>query len=756
MKSRLTVLDRILLRLSPALRRAVAGTPSLVNSGPSRGGVSLKDDDTYVAEAYKCIAALYAGVFAIAHSVAQVPIDVYRIRKSGTLEVITDHEITRLLDPERGKANPFFPAYDIHEETQSFLELAGNGFWHLAGGRALLGGVPEQIYSLRPDRMKVVAAEKGQPISHYEYDLGNGRKQRLDVKEVVHFRYFNPASQIIGQSSGEAVREEILIEVFAKSMNKLFFKNGATLSGVLEVEDALETPEARAILEQFTDNHSGFWNSFKVRLLSGGAKYNAVQPAHKDMLFYEGLKWTREQILMSLGVPPIMVTLPDVATFNNAREQKQGFWENTAIPKIRKRDATLNLQLVPRWGPGLVLKSNLSNIEALQASLKDLVEPLEVLQRMGSLSRNEVRLWVKTRQMPDLKPLPDGDDYYLPIGMISTDREDLPATDPVAPPASADEPVVTDEKSVNAFLASMTREGRRLEEERRRARTRAKADTMARRVEAHAPIYARAIKTVFKAQERVLLENVDRLARSARPLEAANRGLDDIDDLFNAMRSANSKRIEQAMNKLVKEFGDAALTDLGLEATEVGFNMVNERVLSYLSNTAASKVKLIDETTAGTVRAEIQKAMLQAQLEGANIVDTAGAIMKAGIESGMEIRRARANAIAQTETTGAFNFSDAEAWIQSDVVETKVWRANDDEHTRDSHLAADGQEVNITQPFNVNGQSLMHPGDPAGSAAEVVNCRCHMEPGEFKKGYRPPDQRDHLREICAKLNVTPT
>ena len=56
-----------------------------------------------------------------------------------------------------------------------------------------------------------------------------------------------------------------------------------------------------------------------------------------------------------------------------------------------------------------------------------------------------------------------------------------------------------------------------------------------------------------------------------------------------------------------------------------------------------------------------------------------------------------------------------------DVV--KQWDAALDGRTRDSHAKVDGQIREIDKPFS-NG--LMYPGDPAGGAAEVVNCRCAL------------------------------
>lgn len=53
----------------------------------------------------------------------------------------------------------------------------------------------------------------------------------------------------------------------------------------------------------------------------------------------------------------------------------------------------------------------------------------------------------------------------------------------------------------------------------------------------------------------------------------------------------------------------------------------------------------------------------------------------------------------------------------------KQWDATLDARTRDSHAQVDGEIRELDEHFS-NG--LMFPGDPSGSAAEVVNCRCAL------------------------------
>ena len=57
----------------------------------------------------------------------------------------------------------------------------------------------------------------------------------------------------------------------------------------------------------------------------------------------------------------------------------------------------------------------------------------------------------------------------------------------------------------------------------------------------------------------------------------------------------------------------------------------------------------------------------------------------------------------------------------ADVV--KQWDSILDSKTRESHVEMDGEVAELDEPFS-NG--LEYPGDPKGSAEEVINCRCAL------------------------------
>lgn len=88
-----------------------------------------------------------------------------------------------------------------------------------------------------------------------------------------------------------------------------------------------------------------------------------------------------------------------------------------------------------------------------------------------------------------------------------------------------------------------------------------------------------------------------------------------------------------------------------------------------------------------------------------------------------DITKRRARMIVRTETVKSTNFTQLAAADNEDFEMEKMWIAIEDNRTRRSHShhGVDGERQDLDQPYS-NG--LMHPGDPNGSAEEVINCRC--------------------------------
>jgi len=98
--------------------------------------------------------------------------------------------------------------------------------------------------------------------------------------------------------------------------------------------------------------------------------------------------------------------------------------------------------------------------------------------------------------------------------------------------------------------------------------------------------------------------------------------------------------------------------------------------------------------------------------------------------------RYRAETIARTEAMAALHEAQNQSVTQmlaNGVVQTNqidfVWHTAHDNRVRDTHQPMDGQRRRYGFAFETgSGAQLRYPGDPSGPVAEIINCRCWMEP----------------------------
>jgi hypothetical protein len=136
----------------------------------------------------------------------------------------------------------------------------------------------------------------------------------------------------------------------------------------------------------------------------------------------------------------------------------------------------------------------------------------------------------------------------------------------------------------------------------------------------------------------------------------------------------------------------------------IGLEMIRRRITSV----------------AETTRQQIVNQITRGQQAGEGVDEIAKRIAgNVGI-----ISRQRGALIARTETHGAANYGADGAARATGLKLRKEWVAAEDERTRPDHDQANGQIVDMDQAFDVGGEALMYPGDPAGSAGNIINCRC--------------------------------
>ena len=231
----------------------------------------------------------------------------------------------------------------------------------------------------------------------------------------------------------------------------------------------------------------------------------------------------------------------------------------------------------------------------------------------------------------------------------------------------------------------------------------------------------RFIVLVRAALDRVAEEAARRFAGPAVEVSADGRPVDD-DDLqaLVSMWSAEVPALASAVADIYTAVGDTTLRRL-LDSPG-GLNVTTAIRDAYM-RLAENRLVLVGDDLWNEARNVLADGALQG--EGYDVLRER--LRETFAENGSELGEARATRIARTEVQSAVNQGSFDA-VRGLPPESrpafKVWVATLDRRTRDAHMEADGQVVAVDAPFLVDGEELMTPGDPVGSAGNVINCRC--------------------------------
>lgn len=151
---------------------------------------------------------------------------------------------------------------------------------------------------------------------------------------------------------------------------------------------------------------------------------------------------------------------------------------------------------------------------------------------------------------------------------------------------------------------------------------------------------------------------------------------------------------------------------------------------NYGITATAEQVISITATSERFIKDAIKNAVVDGFEQGLGIEDTQRLIRRYLRDSLGDIGRSRAKTIAQTEMITASNYASEKAMDDTGLDYLKFWSTSGLENVRDSHIHAQEAHPNGIrkgEAFDMgDGTFMQRPGDPAGGASNVINCRCTL------------------------------
>lgn len=647
---------------------------------------------------------VYAAVSCIARNTAKVPLKLYVDKSTSGNEERKEIYEHPFLDLWK-RVNPWMDNYFLRELTRTYLELIGNAYWYLPSNRLNL---PGEIWPLLAHRVKVVSG-KQVLIDRYEYNLGD-RIVVLSPDEVIHFKFPNPESLVVGVGPLQAILSSVDTNKAMQEYSLNLFENGAFFGTTINVPEDMSPDNYNRLKTELKEQYTGVGNAGKTKILRGAEVKRAVQTM-AELAFIDGRKLAKEDILGIYGVPAHKLGAGEsgaAASRSTAYELDRVFTDETISPRLEREAAIINQFVLPRWDEKLVCE-----FEDISPADKEFNLKLEE-------SRLNSGVWTinQVKEQEGEEPVEYGDKPILPMNRVPIYTGGV-LNEPVEPEKSVSE---KDVESPQVKSADERINWERFQEIKHR-----QWPVWVIKEERFERKMIGPLRRLWQEQSKVVLGNLRRYF-----------GTDDIDMLFPAVTD-EAERFEKETEGIVREVFASGIRD-GIQDTEEVHDLIGELEFSAQFPGVKEKIAEIKRVEIDwdvvdpywqeyfenykfellriqeTSKADLSKILRKSLDEGWSIGTTQEAI-QAKFD---QFEAARSLRIARTETVRALN-SGQLAHYRSINVREKVWATALDMEVCDDCEPLEGEVAGVDESFsdtdNFSGVEVpgLHP-----------NCRCRI------------------------------
>lgn len=311
--------------------------------------------------AYRCIRL-------ISQNAASIPWVVYSGRGKYRTR-LEDHALISLLK----QPNPLQGGAEFFESVYSYYLIAGNSYLESVKG---MGQTPLELWSLRPDRMRIIPGQHGLPEA-YRYQTGG---QTVDFRadpltgdaNILHLKTFHPLDDFYGMSPLEAAAFSIDQHNDAAKWNAGLLQSGARPSGALvykpahgDASDVLTDDQRQALKNELESYFSGAENAGRPLVLEGGLDWRDMSLSPKDMDWLAGKDVSAREIALAFHIPPQLIGIQGSLTFANFEQARLALFDDAVLPLVNHVKDELNRWLAPCFGSDITIDYDPDGIEAL-------------------------------------------------------------------------------------------------------------------------------------------------------------------------------------------------------------------------------------------------------------------------------------------------------------------------------------------------------------------------------------------------------
>lgn len=347
-------------------------------------------------------------------AIATMALDIKQRLPDGTRRDADDHQVSRLIKRRPNR-------WQTPSEWKSFmmgnLLLRGDGYSLKVFSR----GRVIELLPLMASRMQPV--QKSDLSIEYNYTKLDGSVTKFTQDEIFHLR--GPSENgFSGMSVISYAVHSIGLSEAIKKQSSSTFKNGNTAKGLFRHPKTMGEAALKRFKESLEQFRTGGQNSGGDMIIEEDMKYDRISMSLADSQALGLAEFSAIDICMFFGIPPHMIGLTTKQTSwgSGLEQMSQGFVAYTLNDYMTLFQQTIDRDLLDDEGD---YYARFNPASLVKGDLKTRYESYAKGRQWGWLSANDIR------QMEDMNPIPDGDDYLVPLNMIAageTKPDDGPTT----------------------------------------------------------------------------------------------------------------------------------------------------------------------------------------------------------------------------------------------------------------------------------------------------------------------------------------
>lgn len=358
------------------------------------------------------LSAVYRCVEVISDSVAQLPLEPYKIDAQGYKVKFTSHPTYKLLNKEPNQRMTRFTF--IKTLIVSTL-LRGNGYAYIErdgkGDAVALHLLPTELVTIiNPKTLK-------EPIKYGIAGLGT-----VESKDMIHILNFS-YDGVVGISTLQHARHSLGLATDSESHAAGFFKGGANIAGILKADGHLAPDQKRQIKQTWMMAFNpDYGNPNGVALLEGNFTFEPISVNPSDAQLLETRQFNVVDICRFFGVSPVKAFDLSKSSYSTVEATELAFLTDTLSPLLEKIELEFERKLYkPSEKDSIDVRFDTAML--LRADKQSLANYYQTLFNIGVVSPNDIR-----KQL-DLPALEGGDNTFVQVNIQTLEKALSPNPD---------------------------------------------------------------------------------------------------------------------------------------------------------------------------------------------------------------------------------------------------------------------------------------------------------------------------------------